>query len=577
MSKNYVFNTVPRIYYRRSVQDLSHGHLTTGNVGDLIPFYIQEVYPGDSMKGHGTVVCRTTTPFIKPVFGNLFVDMMYFFVPTRLIVNDVGRLFGENTSGAWAPSSTPSVQTVVAPNDSTGVPKHTVANYLGWPTGVKSTSTQNGVSVLPFRAFALVYNDWFRDENLVPPIDIKKGWSGDTGNIELPPLINGNAFSASNYLGLVPKVSKVHDYFTSCLPAPQKGEASSIPIELSLGYLPVITRAATVSNANLVPMQLDSLGGTFVTNSFYDFSLRGSSALGSGNQGQMYAGGNPVTLSGNFYGVKPTNLWTDASSIDNAGSLSVNDLRFSTAVQRILERSARGGSRYVEYIRQAFGTEPGDVRMQRPEYLGGSRNPISVQQVTQTTGSSEENNTLAELGAFSLSSGHARFNKGFTEHGYILGVLCVRYFHTYSQGLERFWSRLSRYDFYDPAFAHLSEQPVYQSEIFFNGTNAGGSNRAIFGYNEPYADLRFRPNRISGQFTEKGSGLNIWSFFDEYTTAPTLSQAFIEETPTYVDRCLSAPSTTIDNFMFDIWTDCKAVRVLPARGVPGLVDHLGNQ
>lgn len=215
--------------------------------------------------------------------------------------------------------------------------------------------------------------------------------------------------------------------------------------------------------------------------------------------------------------------------------------------------------------------------MQRPEYLGGSRNPISVQQVTQTTGSSETNNTLAELGAFSLSSGHARFNKGFTEHGYILGVLCVRYFHTYSQGLERFWSRLSRYDFYDPAFAHLSEQPVYQSEIFYNGSNTDDNNRLIFGYNEPYADLRFRPNRVSGQFTESGSGLNIWSFFDEYKTAPTLTQTFVEETPTYVDRCLSAPSTTIDNFMFDIWTDCKAVRVLPARGVPGLVDHLGNQ
>lgn len=159
---------------------------------------------------------------------------------------------------------------------------------------------------------------------------------------------------------------------------------------------------------------------------------------------------------------------------------------------------------------------------------------------------------LQSLVLFLLSSGHARFNKGFTEHGYILGVLCVRYFHTYSQGLERFWSRLSRYDFYDPAFAHLSEQPVYQSEIFYNGSNTDDNNRLIFGYNEPYADLRFRPNRVSGQFTESGSGLNIWSFFDEYKTAPTLTQTFVEETPTYVDRCLSAPSTTIDNFMFDI-------------------------
>lgn len=573
MSKNYVFNTVPRIYYRRSVQDLSHGHLTTGNVGDLIPFYIQEVYPGDSMKGHGTVVCRTTTPFIKPVFGNLFVDMMYFFVPTRLIVNDVGRLFGENTSGAWAPSSTPAVRPVVAPNNSTGVPKHTVANYLGWPIGVKSTSTQNGVSVLPFRAFALVYNDWFRDENLVPPVDIKKGWSGDTGQVELPPLINGNAFSASNYLGLVPKVSKVHDYFTSCLPSPQKGTAPGIPILQS--DLPVITKKTNIPTA---ATHMNNLRfGYFTSQSLLGVKLPGINVTTAapGVAQTLPVEPYPLSATAQIGDMWPANLWADASSA--SANIDMNSLRYISATQRILERSARGGSRYVEYIRQAFGTEPGDVRMQRPEYLGGSRNPISVQQVTQTTGASEDNNQLAELGAFSLSSGHARFNKGFTEHGYILGVLCVRYFHTYSQGLERFWSRLSRYDFYDPAFAHLSEQPVYQSEIFFNGNNAGGSNRAIFGYNEPYADLRFRPNRISGQFTESGSGLNIWSFFDEYTTAPTLSQAFIEETPTYVDRCLSAPSTTIDNFMFDIWTDCKAVRVLPARGVPGLLDHLGDQ
>jgi len=573
MSKNYVFNTVPRIYYRRSVQDLSHGHLTTGNVGDLIPFYIQEVYPGDSMKGHGTVVCRTTTPFIKPVFGNLFVDMMYFFVPTRLIVNDVGRLFGENTSSAWAPSSTPSVHTAVPPNNSTGVVKHTVASYLGWPIGVKSTSAQNGVSILPFRAFALVYNDWFRDENLIPPVDIKKGWSGDTGQIEIPSSINGSAFSTSNYLGLVPKVSKVHDYFTSCLPSPQKGTAPSIPILQS--DLPVITKSTNIPTA--ATHMKDLRFGFFTSQSLLGAKVPGInvSAASPGLAQTLPVVPYPLSASAEIGDMWPANLWADSSS--SAATIDMNSLRYISATQRILERSARGGSRYVEYIRQAFGTEPGDVRMQRPEYLGGSRNPISVQQVTQTTGASEDNNQLAELGAFSLSSGHARFNKGFTEHGYILGVLCVRYFHTYSQGLERFWSRLSRYDFYDPAFAHLSEQPVYQSEIFFNGTNAGGSNRAIFGYNEPYADLRFRPNRISGQFTEKGSGLNIWSFFDEYKTAPILSQAFIEETPTYVDRCLSAPSTTIDNFMFDIWTDCKAVRVLPARGVPGLLDHLGNQ
>ena len=575
MSKNYVFNTVPRIYYRRSVQDLSHGHLTTGNVGDLIPFYIQEVYPGDSMKGHGTVVCRTTTPFVKPVFGNLFVDMMYFFVPTRLIVKDFGRIFGENTSGSWAPSSIPSIIPASLPaSSSDGVVKHSVANYLGIPLGVKKGSTggQQQISVLPFRAFALVYNDWFRDENLIPPVDIKKGLSLD-GSVNWENIVmNGSAWSVTNYMGLVPKVSKVHDYFTSCLPAPQKGTApifpgftDDIPVHVSTTHIP--------SGLNTGGMKFDFGSGSIAV---------GSSPLylyndGPGSLSQsipLRVGSASSTTVPNTSLIQPSNLWASPSA---NSSVNVSDLRFLTAQQRILERSARGGSRYIEYIRSAFGTEPGDVRMQRPEYLGGSRNPISVQQVVQTTGASEDNNQLAELGAFSLSSGHARFNKGFTEHGYILGVLCVRYFHTYSQGLERFWNRLEQYDFYDPAFAHLSEQPVYQSEVFFDGTNAGTTDRSVFGYNEPWADLRFRPNRISGMFTEIDSGLDIWSFFDKYDNAPTLSKSFIEETSTYIDRCLSAPSTTIDNFMFDIWTDCKAVRVLPARGVPGLLDHLGNQ
>lgn len=576
MSKNYVFNTVPRIYYRRSVQDLSHGHLTTGNVGDLIPFYIQEVYPGDSMKGHGTVVCRTTTPFVKPVFGNLFVDMMYFFVPTRLIVKDFGRIFGENTSGAWAPSSIPSIIPASLPRpSSSGVAKHSVANYLGIPLGVKEGSTggQQKISILPFRAFALVYNDWFRDENLVPPVDIKKGLTLDGSATWETMVMNDSVWSVTNYMGLVPKVSKVHDYFTSCLPSPQKGDAPGIPVLQS--DLPVITKKTNIPTAST--HMNDLRFGYFTSQSLLGVKLPGINVTTAapGVAQTFSVQPYPLSATAEVGDMWPANLWADASSASI--NIDMNSLRYISATQRILERSARGGSRYVEYIRQAFGTEPGDVRMQRPEYLGGSRNPISVQQVVQTTGASEDNNQLAELGAFSLSSGHARFNKGFTEHGYILGVLCVRYFHTYSQGLERFWNRMEQYDFYDPAFAHLSEQPVYQSEVFFNGTNAGTTARSVFGYNEPWADLRFRPNRISGMFTETGSGLDIWSFFDKYDNAPTLSKAFIEETPTYVDRCLSAPSTTIDNFMFDIWTDCKAVRVLPAHGVPGLVDHLGNQ
>ena len=411
MSKNYVFNTVPRIYYRRSVQDLSHGHLTTGNVGDLIPFYCQEVYPGDSMRGVGTVVVRSTTPFIKPVFGNLFVDMMYFFVPSRLLVNDFGRLFGENTSGAWAPSSTPSVRKIGI----TSIDSHTVASYLGVP--LVSSITVPVVSSLPFRAFALVYNDWFRDENLIPPMQIFKTWAGESGG-ELS--ISTNDWSPANYTGRVPKVSKTHDYFTSCLPAPQKGAATDIPVEL--GYLPVITRAAHIPNlASLQTMNWNLVGGAQISSGDSRYlGIQNTTPVSDSNVRTTITNSTAAGMANNLV-LYPSNLWTDAT---NAGaSFSVTDLRFSTAIQRILERSGRSGSRYIEYIRSCFGVEPGDVRMMRPEYLGGSRNPVNIQQVAQTTGSSETDNMLGELGAFSLSSGQARFNKGFTEHGYILGVM----------------------------------------------------------------------------------------------------------------------------------------------------------
>lgn len=552
---NYAINAVPRLYRRRSQQDLSHSVKTSGNVGTLYPFDVQEAYPGDSFKVRVDVVSRLTSTFLKPVIDNLFLDIYHFWVPSRQLYDKWKNIFGENTESAYANTTEYQAPTLVGPRT---VFQKSVANYLGLPVGTLSGNVP--LNILPFRAFAKIYDEWFRDQNNVNPMHIQKG---ETVSSEA---LNNNAWAPNNYFGQCPKVAKLHDYFTVALPSPQKGTAPLIGASGSISSVPVITTSTEVVTGNHPGMKVRLNGGGNVPSlgmQLYANSIANEVGINS----------SQAPGSGSIVGVYPSNLVTEPGATVTGLGFDVNDLRFAVQYQRMLERDARSGSRYFEFLRAAFGVEIPSVEVQRTEFLGGRRVPISITQVTQTTGENDSDSPLGSLAGFSLSGGRSKYSKGFLEHGYVISVFCIRQFHTYQQGVEKFWTRSKRTDFFDPVFASLGEQPIYKSELYAFGETQD-DERAVFGYGEAWADLRRRQGRISGQLVSGvDNSLSIWHFGDYYDSAPTLNEQFIEETPDYVNRAIGVESNTMDQFLLDFWIDNRAWRVMPTFSVPGLVDH----
>lgn len=584
-SKNFVFGSVPMIRASRSKFDLSFTHKTSGNVGKLYPFYCQEVYPGDTFKAKSTILARLNSAYLRPVMDNLFLDQYFFFVPSRLVYNKFAQVFGENKESPWAVVNTPSVPTFQNSTDTGNIALHdNVCAYLYLPVGEDLKGNIRDITLLPARAFALIYDEWFRDENNIQPMNIQKG---DAVSSEV---LNNNPWSPSNYLGKCPNVAKFHDYFTSCLPAPQKGDsvqALGTTVSQVKPYFP-----DAFGKSDFYALAQGLVGSPVIHSYRYSYDsndigarkLSGISPYNSSSTvlpavdfktkdgGNQYSNGvysinypNPAIESESSHTFSPVNLGVALNP------LTVNDLRLAFQTQKMLEKDARGGTRYREYILSHFGVSVADSRVQVPEFLGGKRSPLNVQQVAQTS-QATTGSPLASLGAYSLSFGQSGFSKGFTEHGYIIGVMCLRYHHTYQQGVERFAFRKNRLDFYDPVFANIGEQPVYKKELF-----AGAGADDVFGYQEAWADLRYRPSRVSGQLASKSTNtLDIYHFGDEYANAPTLSEGFINETDSNFARTIAiadAQSADADQFVFDIYCQNEAIRELPVYSVPSLIDH----
>lgn len=523
---------------------------TSFNAGELIPFYVDEVLPGDTHSIDTSKVVRMST-LVAPVMDDLYADTYFFFVPDRLVWEHWKEFMGENTQSAWIPQTSYSIPQVTAPSG--GWSNGTIADYMGIPTQVSGLS----VSALPFRAYALICNEWFRDENLTDPIYISVGDATTAGS-------NGSSYRTDIQKGGMPfKVAKYHDYFTSALPAPQKGP--DVP-------LPLGQNAAVYAKSGADSSLLSNAGIVFKTANTSVSLSQGIHPLNyyANNNGAMTLSPSAVSQTdpGSNFEIFPINLVTDLTT---ATGTSINQLRQAFQVQRMYEKDARGGTRYTEIIKSHFGVTSPDSRLQRPEYLGGSRIPVNIHQVVQNS-ATDQTSPQGNTAAYSLTiDSHSDFTKSFTEHGFIIGLLCVRYNHTYQQGIERFWSRSLREDFYFPVFANLGEQAIKNKEIYATG---GSTDDQVFGYQEAWAEYRYKPNRVSGELRSNYvASLDLWHFGDYYASLPQLSDAWIREDASNVDRALAVTSAVSHQFIADIFVKNSSVRPMPLYSIPGLIDH----
>ena len=547
------FAQVPQANIQRARFKRDFSNLTTLNEGDLVPLYVDEVLPGDTISMNMRSLVRMATP-IYPVMDNCYLDTYAFFVPCRLLWEHWENLMGQNDSTFWAEKTEYSVPQVTAPSG--GWAAGTIADYMSIPTKVQGIS----VNALPFRGYARIWNEWFRDENLQQPVVQDMDDATNTGSN------TGNQLTDAQNGGLPLKVAKYHDYFTSCLPEPQKGEAAAIPIDLGLGLTEVVTRSdrkgnlsgAALTWGNLqndnwdIGTGFEAIGMRVTTSNAAEAITQDRSASGNGDAGRQ---------------IKPNNLFVDLTGA-NQVNVTINELRQAIALQHILEADARGGTRYVELLTHEFGVTSPDSRLQRSEYLGGARIPINMNQVIQTS-ATDETSPQGNVSAYSMTTDVTKMcSYSAVEHGYIFILGAIRVDHSYQQGLSRMWTRKTRFDFYHPMLANLGEMAVLNKEIYCQGN---AQDDEVFGYQEAWADYRYHPNIVTSEMRSNyDQSLDSWHYGDYYTKLPTLSSDWIKEGTENIDRTLAVQSENSHQFIANVYFDQTWTRPMPIYSVPGL-------
>ena len=537
-------SSLPSINIKRSMFNMppTH-HLTTMNAGKLVPVFCLEVLPGSTYSLRTDSLIRMSTP-IHPVMDDCYIDTYFFFVPNRLVWDNWEEFMGENKTDYW----TKDMPTYTVPTldfDVYGAEKGSQADYFGIPTDVKGLK----VNALPFRAYQLIWNDWFRDQNTMAPLNILK----DSQDVTYAGFDSGATFdfSATHGTELLP-VSKFHDYFTSALQEPQRGPDVLLPIG---NEAPVYAGNLRNLVSPIYPMQFAHATDGSIPSGFYTLSMAGQGALL----------GEPTTEITEAVALSPNNLYADLSEATLA---TINEVRLAFALQTFYEASARYGGRYIELLRGHFGVISPDSRLQRPEYIGGKRRHINMQQVLQTSATNDVS-PQGNTAAFSLTvDSDKSFRYSAVEHGFIIGVCCIRTKQTYQYGIERFWSRKDMTDYYFPEFAHIGEQPVLNKEIYAQGTD---QDEEVFGYQEAWAEYRQFNSRVSGAYRSNyAQSLDSWHYAEKYDSLPTLSAEFMQQSTDVIDRTLAVSSEIEDQFLCDFCFNLTAVLPMPMYSIPGL-------